>query len=81
MTATRPATRLRRRASARDLPRGEWERMVRERPYTRPQQVAPPLHVLGRRRELQELRRLAEASPEPSDPNGDGQEHSDTAGR
>lgn len=52
MTAS-PATRPRRRrarAGARDLPRGEWERLLREPVYLRPLPAPVPLHVMGRRR-------------------------------
>jgi hypothetical protein len=54
VTTARPATRPRRRTSARarDLPHGEWERLLRERAYLRPLPAAVPLHVMGRRREV-----------------------------
>jgi hypothetical protein len=54
MTQARPAARPRRRtaARARDLPRGEWERLLREPSYRRPLPPPLPLHVMGRRREV-----------------------------
>ncbi len=74
VTATHPATRPRRApAHARDLPAAEWARLMREPSYPRPLPPPVPLHVLGRRRELPELRRLAETPPEPP-----GQDHDAT---
>jgi hypothetical protein len=38
------------RTGPRDLPPGEWERLLRERSYLRPLPPPVPLHVMGRQR-------------------------------